>query len=167
MSSILCMQLLHWICVYCGCVSILNCKTSQSEIYLTAKTVGEAEEDTEALSFKTRRMDSPRTVPAFAFFFFCFGSVRAGQPGRSMGHSDRSGRRTCSNGTSARARAGRTRRRGQRRETLECHTLLKGYWLSTYCSISCSALPGIEKPLKTSYTVVLIPFDKTVPHKMY
>lgn len=90
MSSILCMQLLHWICVYCGCVSILNCETSQSDLYLTAKTAGEAEEETGALSFKTRRMDSPRPVPAFAFFGF--GSVTAGEPGQPMGHSDPSRR---------------------------------------------------------------------------
>lgn len=62
MSSILCMQLLHWICVYCGCASNLNCETSQSDIYLTAKTAGEAEEDTGA----------PRPVPAFVFLFFFF-----------------------------------------------------------------------------------------------
>lgn len=120
MSSILCMQLLHWICVYCGCVSILNCETSQSDIYLTAKTAGEAEEDTGALSFKTRRMDSPRPVPAFAFFWLwecdsrttgtadgTFGSIPtrcrliSGQR-RSPGP-----RRTFANGTSAHARGGR------------------------------------------------------------
>lgn len=50
-------QLLHWIWVYCGCVSIINCKTSQSKIYLTAKTAGEAEEDMGTLSFQKRWMD--------------------------------------------------------------------------------------------------------------
>lgn len=100
MSSILCMQLLHWICVYCGCVSIRNCESSQSEIYLTAKTVGEAREDTGALSFKTRRMDpaSAGALPLlFSFFFFPFSfslwdcESRTTGDGR-RGHSDPSRR---------------------------------------------------------------------------
>lgn len=33
-------------------MSIINCKTSQSKIYLTAKTAGEAEVDMGALSFQ-------------------------------------------------------------------------------------------------------------------
>lgn len=47
-------------------VSIINCETSQSKIYLTTKTAGEAEEDMEALSFK-------RMMDGWIFFFF-FGS---------------------------------------------------------------------------------------------
>lgn len=64
--SILCLQLLHWIWVYCGCVSNINCKTSQSKIYLTAKIVGEAEEDMGVLSFKRWWMDFWRSISAFA-----------------------------------------------------------------------------------------------------
>lgn len=152
------MQLLHWICVYCGCVSIRNCESSQSEIYLTAKTVGEAREDTGALSFKTRRMDpaSSLALPLlFSFFFFLFlfrfGTVRAGQPvdgRRGQFGSVPTRRRWLSCGDARRGCGGLALKRhlhplrrvvGGGGETLERCPLLKGYWLSTYCSISCSA----------------------------
>lgn len=45
-------------------MSIINCKTSQSKTYLTAKTVGVAEEDMEALSIQGCWMD------IFILFFF-------------------------------------------------------------------------------------------------
>lgn len=157
------MQLLHWICVYCGCVSILNCKTSQSEIYLTAKTVGEAEEDTGALSFKTRRMDSPRAGACLCFYFiFIFFSLLWECESRTTGTADGTfgsiptWYRLLSCEDARRAteelRWRHVRLCGGGREgggeALECHTLLKGYWSSTYCSISCSAMPDIENHWK-------------------
>lgn len=74
--SILCLQLLHWIWVYCGCVSNINCKTSQSKIYLTAKIVGEAEEDMGVLSFKRWWMDFWWSI---CFYFWRTGAGLLGQ----------------------------------------------------------------------------------------
>lgn len=44
-------------------------------------------------------------------------------------------------------------------ETLECHILLKGYWLSVYCSIKCSAMPDMKTTENILYCS-LIPFEK-------
>ena len=48
-------------------MSIINCKTSQSEIYLTAKTAGEAEED-RGSALVSEMMDGFSSVNVYFLF---------------------------------------------------------------------------------------------------
>lgn len=152
------MQLLHWIWVYCGCVSIIPCKTSQSKIYLTAKTAGETEEDMGVLSFLKWWMDSCRP-----FVCFCVRSEAAGRPGQLMEISNPSLHDIASfplrtlqdwcglNSIVIRGDSG-------------VPYTFKGI-LVIYIAFNVLLCPT-RKPLKISYTVVWFHL-KTVPHKMY